>query len=86
MKNDHVLEGFARSGLQSLLIFGESGDVNWSAGIPLAFGSAAGAYLAGRLAARDWAKVWVYRFLVLVVILSIAHLIMVDSTKFLQHA
>jgi hypothetical protein len=30
------------------------------------------------------AKTWVYRFLVLVVVLSIVHLVMVDSTKFLH--
>ena len=72
-------------GLQSLLIFGETGEVDWSAGLPLALGSAAGAYAAARLVTRPWAKVWVYRFLVLVVVASIGHLILVDSTKLLQH-
>jgi hypothetical protein len=48
-------------------------------------GGAAGAYVAARLVTRPSAKTWVYRFLVLVVVLSIVHLIMVDSTKFLQH-
>jgi uncharacterized protein len=72
-------------GLQSLLIFGESGEVNWSAGVPLALGSAAGAYLAALLASREWAKVWVYRFLIVVIVLSIIHLLMVDSTQYLQH-
>jgi uncharacterized membrane protein YfcA len=71
-------------GLQSLLIFGESGEVDWSAGLPLALGSAAGAYVAARLVTMDSAKTWVYRFLVLVVVLSIVHLVMVDSTKFLH--
>jgi uncharacterized membrane protein YfcA len=73
-------------GLQSLLIFGETGEVDWSAGVPLALGSAVGAYAAARLVSRPWAKAWVYRFLVLVVVLSIVHLIMVDSSKFLHHA
>jgi uncharacterized membrane protein YfcA len=72
-------------GLQSLLIFGESGEVDWSVGAPLALGSAAGAYLAARLASSDRAKVWVYRFLVVVVVLSIIDLIFVDSTKYLHH-
>lgn len=71
------------AGLQSVLIFGETGEVNWSAGVPLALGSAAGAYLAARLASREWTKVWIYRFLVVVVILAIAHLIFVDTQKFL---
>ena len=72
-------------GLQSLLIFGETGEVDWSAGLPLALGSAAGAYAAARLASRPWAKAWVYRFLVLVVVASIGHTILVDSTQLLQH-
>ena len=72
-------------GLQSLLIFSEARDVDWSAGIPLALGSAVGAYLAARLSARDWARVWVYRFLVLVVILAIVHLLIVDSDRYLQY-
>ena len=55
-------------------------------GAPLALGSAARAYLAARLASRDRAKVWVYRFLIVVVVLSIIDLIIVDSTKYLQHA
>ncbi len=72
-------------GLQSLLIFSEAREVDWSAGIPLALGSAVGAYLAARLASRDWARVWVYRFLVLVVVLAIIHLLIVDSGRYLQH-
>ena len=59
---------------------------DWSAGLPLALGSAAGAYAAAQLVSRPWAKAWgVYRFLVLVVVVSIGHLILVDSTKSLQH-
>ena len=73
-------------GLQSLLIFGEAHEVSWSAGIPLAVGSASGAYVAARLATKDWARVWVYRLLVLLVVLAIAHLITVDNKEFLQHA
>ena len=59
--------------------------MDWIAGIPLALGSASGAYIAAKLATRDWARVWVYRFLVLVVILAIVYLIMVDDVKFLQY-
>jgi uncharacterized protein len=43
-------------GLQSLLVFGETGEVDWSAGVPLALGSAVGAYVAARLISRPWAK------------------------------
>ncbi len=73
-------------GLQSLLIFSEAHEVNWTAGVPLALGSVAGAYVAARLAAKDWARVWVYRFLVLSVVLAILHFVITDSGRYLQHA
>jgi uncharacterized membrane protein YfcA len=72
-------------GLQSLLIFTDTREVDWIAGIPLALGSASGAYIAAKLATRDWARAWVYRFLVLVIILAIVHLIMVDNVRLLQY-
>jgi len=48
-------------------------------------GSAVGAYVATRLASIDGAKIWVYRFLVLVVIVAIVQLTMVDDRSVLQH-
>ncbi len=72
-------------GLQSLVVFAEKGEVDWGAGIPLALGSAAGAYVAARLASNERARVWVYRFLVLVVVLSVVQLLVVDGEKYLQH-
>jgi uncharacterized membrane protein YfcA len=72
-------------GMQSLLIFADTREVEWVLGIPLAMGSAAGAYVATRLASIEGAKVWVYRLLVLLVIVEIIHLIMVDDRAFLQH-
>ena len=72
-------------GLQSLLIFSEAREVDWTAGVPLTLGSAVGAYVAARLATKDWARVWVYRFLVLSVVLAILHLLAVDSGRYLQH-
>ena len=70
-------------GAQSLLVFGEAGEVDWIVGVPLALGSAAGAYLASLLAAQGWARVWVYRFLVLVVILAIVQFLIVDTNELL---
>ena len=52
----------------------------------VALGSTGGAYLAARLVSSARAKVWVYRFLIVVVVLSINYLLMVDSTQFLQNA
>ena len=72
-------------GLQSLLVFADTREVDWALGIPLAMGSAVGAYVATRLASVDGAKVWVYRLLVVLVILAIVQLIMVDERSFLQH-
>jgi uncharacterized membrane protein YfcA len=69
-----------------LLVFAESREVDWPAGIPLALGSAAGAYVAARLVTQERAKAWVYRFLELVVVLSIVQLLIVDSGRYLQHA
>jgi uncharacterized protein len=39
-------------GLQSLLIFTEAQEVDWTTGVTLALGGAAGAYVAARLAAK----------------------------------
>jgi hypothetical protein len=72
-------------GLQSLLIFADTREVDWALGLPLAMGSAVGAYVATRLATVDGAKVWVYRLLVVLVILAIVQLTMVDERSFLQH-
>lgn len=74
-----LLTGYEVTGAQGLLIFGESGEVDWSAGVPRALGSA---YLAAWLVSSARARVWVYRLLIVVV--SIIHLLMVDSTQYLQ--
>jgi uncharacterized membrane protein YfcA len=73
-------------GVQGLFIFDDRGEVDWLAAVPLALGSASGAYVAAQLATKAWARVWVYRFLVLAVVLSIVYLLATDSEKFLQFA
>jgi len=87
LKHGNAMKAFVLLvvGVQSLVVFADQGDVDWSAGIPLALGSAAGAYVAARLASNDRARVWVYRFLVFVVVLSVVQLLVVDSGKYLQH-
>ena len=70
-------------GAQSLVVFGEAGEVDWVVGVPLALGSGAGAYLASLLAAQERARVWVYRFLVLLVILAIVQFLVVDTSELL---
>ncbi len=49
----------------------------------LALSSAFGTCAATWLATQEWARVWVYRFLVLVVVLAIVHLLIVDTREFL---
>jgi uncharacterized membrane protein YfcA len=44
-------------GLQSLFVFYDRGEVDCVASVPLAIGSAIGAYVAARLAAKAWMKV-----------------------------
>ena len=87
LRQGNAMKGFILLvvGLQSLLIFADTREVDWALGIPLAMGSAVGAYVATRLASIEGAKVWVYRLLVLVVIVAIAQLIMVEDRSFLQH-
>ncbi len=55
------------SSVLALAVFGARGDVNWLATAPLAFGAAAGAQVAARIAVNPRASVWIYRALVLVV-------------------
>jgi len=62
---------------------GENGGL--CAGAPLALGSAAGAFLAAWLAAGARTRACVYRFLIVVVLLSTIGLIVVDGTKYSQH-
>jgi hypothetical protein len=45
-------------GLQSLLIFGKSSEMNWATDIPLASGSAVEAYLTAKFITQEWAKGW----------------------------
>ena len=44
-------------GLQSLVVFDDRGEVDWVAGVPLALGSALGAFVAALLATKLWARV-----------------------------
>lgn len=85
---EHVANGTNRLSVVALGLVGAAsfyrrGLVDWVAGVPLALGSAAGAYLASRLATREWARIWIYRFFVLVVILAIVQFLIVDTQEFL---
>lgn len=53
----------------ALLVFQGSGKINWHLGLVVSIGSMAGAWVASRFAIH-WGTKWVYRILLLVVILS----------------
>ncbi len=44
--------------------------VNWTWGLLLAAGAMTGAWLAARFATKEWAQVWVYRLLLVVIVIS----------------
>ncbi len=44
--------------------------INWTWGLLLAVGAMTGAWLAARFATKDWAQVWVYRLLLVVIVVS----------------
>ena len=61
--------------LSSLLIFYEHHEVNWQIGGLLAMGSMFGGWVGARIASKEWAKIWVYRTLVIIILAEILHLI-----------
>jgi uncharacterized membrane protein YfcA len=55
------------SSVVAMVVFIAAGDIDWTAGIPLAAGSVAGALVAARIAVSPRARVFIYRALLLVV-------------------
>jgi uncharacterized protein len=61
--------------LASLLVFYVDGEINWRVGLWLSVGSVGGAAIGGLLATKEWAKVWVFRLLVVVILAEIVQLL-----------
>ena len=61
--------------LSSLLMFYVEGEVDWRLGLLLSAGSVVGSWVGGLLATKEWAKVWVFRLLVVVILGEIVHLL-----------
>lgn len=49
-------------------------EVNWRVGLLLSAGSVVGSWAGELLATKEWAKVWVFRLLVLVILAEIVQL------------
>jgi len=61
--------------LSSLVVFYIEGEIDWRIGGLLSAGSIVGSWGGGLLATRAWAKVWVFRLLVLVILAEIVPLL-----------
>lgn len=61
--------------LASLLVFTIEGEIDWRVGLWLSAGSVVGAWIGGLLATKEWAKVWVFRLLVVVILAEIGQLL-----------
>ena len=58
----------------ALASFSVKGQVNWEIGGLMAIGSIVGAFLGAKLSLNPLAKVWTFRFLVVVILLELIHL------------
>jgi len=54
----------------AFFVFLYHGQVAWVLGLVLAVGNIAGAWVAVRFATKEWAQIWVYRLLLVVVVVS----------------
>jgi uncharacterized membrane protein YfcA len=61
--------------LASLLVFYVEREMNWRVGLLLSVGSIVGSWAGGLLATKEWAKVWVFRLLVVVILAELAQLL-----------
>ena len=61
--------------LASLLVFYVEGEVDWRIGSWLSAGSILGSWAGGRFATKEWAKVWVFRLLLIVILAEIGQLL-----------
>ena len=59
----------------SLLIFYEEHEVNWKIGGILAAGSMVGGWFGAKMASKEWAKTWIYRALLIVILGELIHLL-----------
>ena len=56
--------------ITAFIVFVRNGQVNWGLGLLVALGQVLGAWAAAHVAMEEWAQVWVYRLLLLVIMAS----------------
>ena len=61
--------------LASLLVFYVEDEMNWRVGLLLSVGSIVGSSAGGLLATKAWAKVWVFRLLVVVILAELTQML-----------
>jgi uncharacterized membrane protein YfcA len=61
--------------MASLVIFAWAGEVDWWIGLYLSVGSVIGAWIAARLATREWIKIWIFRLMIAALLVEIYHLV-----------
>lgn len=61
--------------VSSILMFYGHSEVNWEIGGLLAIGGISGGWAGAKVASREWAKIWVYRCLLVIIVGEIIHLL-----------
>ncbi len=56
--------------LFAFAVFVYNGQVDWLLGFVLAIGNTAGGWVGARVGSQEWAQIWVYRLLLLIVVVS----------------
>jgi uncharacterized protein len=59
----------------SLVIFAAAGEVDWGIGLSLSVGSVIGAWVGAFFATKEWIKVWIYRILIVILLVEIYELV-----------
>lgn len=58
----------------ALSVFARNGEVNWEIGGVMALGAVLGGLIGARFALNPMAKVWTFRFLVIIIFLELVHI------------
>ena len=61
--------------LASLLVFYLEAEIDWRVGLLLSVGSIVGSWVGGLFATKEWTQVWVFRLLVVVILVEIGQLL-----------